>query len=81
MIKAAATEIELRSPLRHFRDLAFLSSLVEDPFVLRERTDKTDRRRLGSAAARMPEDDTLWTALGEHERDARAAWKILTTRA
>ncbi|GIG65287.1 hypothetical protein [Phytomonospora endophytica] len=81
VIKAAATEIELKSPTRHFRDLAFLCSLVDDPFALRERTDKKDRQRLGFAAARMPDDDSLWTVLGAHERDARATWRILAAKA
>lgn len=52
--KAAATR--LPNPERHYRDLALLLGLVEDPFVLASQLTRKDRQRL--RMARQLADDT-----------------------
>ena len=59
--KSAA--VTLPDPERHYRDLALLCSLVEDPFALAEELTRKDRQRLQRAKA-----------LGD---DAHAAWALV----
>lgn len=59
IIKAAAAE--LPSPARHYRDLALLCSLVEDPFSLAEQLTSKDRQRLRKASAQADDANPAWS--------------------
>lgn len=58
---------------RHCRDLALLSSLVADPFVLAADVDRTDRRRLRIAKALTTPTHAGWLALPATARAAAQA--------
>lgn len=76
--KAVAAVADNRNAERHVRDLAFLCSLVEDPFVVAEAVTPKDRKRLRLAAGKLNGSSPYWRALGEHGEDGRAAWEVLT---
>ena len=67
-----------RGPDRHLRDLAFLSSLVSDPFEVRDQLNPANRTRLSVAAALDDENHIAWVALGPAGSDAFAARTIIT---
>ena len=56
--KAAATE--LPTPARHYRDLALLCALVEDPFDLAEQLTRKDRKRIRLAKALLDDTHAAW---------------------
>jgi hypothetical protein len=56
--KAAATA--LPPPDRHYRDLALLCALVDDPFTLAEQLTKKDRQRVRLAKALLDDTHAAW---------------------
>lgn len=63
---------------RHYRDLAFLCSLVEDPFRLRGELTKSDGRNLKLASELDDANHTAWLQMPESLRaEGRSAWDIL----
>jgi hypothetical protein len=75
--KAAACGIAGDSS-RHYRDLAFLCSLVQDPFDLRSGLTKSDRRNLRLASPLDNSNHIAWLQVPENARDSgRNAWAIL----
>ncbi len=56
--KAAATR--LTRPDRHYRDLALLLCLVEDPFALADQLTRKDRQRLGMARELLDDAHPAW---------------------
>ncbi|MEV8565915.1 hypothetical protein AB0436_10115 [Streptomyces sp. NPDC051322] len=76
--KAVGAVADNRDAERHVRDLTFLCSLVEDPFVMEEAVTAKDRKRLKVAAAKLNGSSPYWRALEEHGEDGRAAWEVLT---
>ena len=63
---------------RHFRDLALLCALIDDPFRLTEQLGSKDRKRLRFAAALDDPDHEAWALVPADLRDeGRAAWEIL----
>ena len=76
--KAAACGIP-GDPSRHYRDLALLCSLVDDPFALTDELTSKDRRNLKLATALDEPTHTAWLHVPEDLRtDGRNAWGILT---
>jgi hypothetical protein len=76
VVKAAAARAERRNPQRHLFDLAFLCSLIEDPFVLRERLDRKDRERLRRLSELADPRHEAWQRLGQPEA-GHAAYRLL----
>lgn len=76
--KAASTIADPRDTMRHVRDLAFLCSLVEDPFALAAHLTAKDRQRLRAAAAELDHDSLAWQFLTERVEDGRDTWRVLT---
>ncbi len=75
--KAAACGIAGDSS-RHYRDLAFLCSLVDDPFALRDELTKADRKNLKLASELDHPNHTAWLQVPENLRDeGRRTWDIL----
>jgi hypothetical protein len=72
--KAAAATVDRVDPERHRTDLAFLLSLVDDPFALR--ANLKDHARLRAAADSLSEDSLTWN-IAPRPDDARAALRIL----
>jgi len=74
--KAAATR--LPGPARHYRDLALLLSLVEDPFALVEELTPKDRRRLRGAQQLLDEAHPAWALVPPEIRgQGQIAYTIL----
>lgn len=78
VVKAAAVTAEWRDKQRHLLDLAFLCSLVEDPFALQSALDRKDRERLRAVRALDNVDHMAYQALDRPEA-ARATYRLLTT--
>jgi hypothetical protein len=76
--KAVGAVADSREPERHLRDLAFLCSLVEDPFALAEAVTPKDRKRIRQAARKLEISSPYWNGLNGHGDDARATWQVLT---
>lgn len=57
--KAAATR--LSNPERHYRDLALLLCLLEDPFALVDQLTRKDRQRLRMARRLLDDAHPAWT--------------------
>lgn len=74
--KAIAATVDRHDTDRHLVDLAFLSSLLDDPFSSARGTTPTDRRRLRSARRLLPDDHPIWRRV-PHPHDARSALEIL----
>lgn len=75
--KAAACSIP-GDPARHLRDLALLCALIDDPFATAEELERSDRRRLRSAAALDDPNHPAWLLVPAHLRDdGRTAWATL----
>jgi len=75
--KAAATG--LPNPERHYRDLALLLCLVEDPFVLVEQLTRKDRQRLGRAGCLLDDAHPAWAlAPSEIRASGQISYRILT---
>ena len=74
--KAAATQFP--KPDRHYRDLALLLCLVEDPFELVERLTRKDRSRLRKARGLLDETHPAWAlAPAEIRSNGRVAYEVL----
>ncbi len=65
--KAAAATSD-GDPERHYRDLAFLCALVEDPFALAEERTPKDRRRVRRAHGLRLDHHEAWRALEPDQR-------------
>jgi hypothetical protein len=66
--KAAATA--LPGPERHYRDLALLCTLVEDPFEMAEQMTAKDRQRLRLADALLEPSHPAWLLVPVSRRSA-----------
>ncbi|MCW2761799.1 MAG: hypothetical protein JWR85_2000 [Marmoricola sp.] len=76
--KAAATG--LPNPERHYRDLALLLCLVEDPFVLVDRLTRKDRQRLGMARKLLDDAHPAWALAPPGIRaNGQISYTILTS--
>ena len=64
--KAAATA--LPPPARHYRDLALLCALVEDPFALADQLTKKDRQRVRLAKALLDDTHSAWALVPDSIR-------------
>jgi hypothetical protein len=74
--KAAATA--LPPPDRHFRDLALLCALVDDPFTLAEQLTKKDRQRVRLARALLDDTHAAWALVPDAIRaQGQIAYGIL----
>lgn len=74
--KAAATA--LATPERHYRDLALLCALVDDPFTLAEQLTTKDRQRVRSARDLVDDAHAAWALVPEAIRgQGRIAYGIL----
>lgn len=79
---AAARADRKRGPERHLGDLAFLLSLVPDPFTLREELGEKNCGRIGALAGLANDDHSAWRALDPAVRsDAKAAFTVITGQA
>jgi hypothetical protein len=77
IIKAAATN--LPDPARHYRDLALLCSLVEDPFSLTEQLTSKDRQRLRQADALADDTNPAWSLIPAAIRgQGQITYQVLT---
>lgn len=76
--KAVAATVDRRDPDRHLLDLAFLASLLDDPFSAVQHTTASDRRRLRNARRRLTDDHPVWRQV-PLPNDARAALEILAS--
>ncbi|NUK03593.1 hypothetical protein HRW23_20910 [Streptomyces lunaelactis] len=77
--KAVGAAVDDKEPERHIRDLAFLCSLVEDPFALAESITPKDRKRLSRAVRKLSGTSPHWQGLDGRGDDARAVWEVLTS--
>jgi hypothetical protein len=76
--KAAATG--LPKPERHYRDLALLCALVEDPFATVEELGRKDRQRLRKAAALLDQGHPAWALVPISLRaQSQVAFAVLST--
>ena len=74
--KAAATA--LPTPERHYRDLALLCALVDDPFALAEQLTTKDRQRVRNAKDLLDDTHAAWALVPEPIRSqGRIAYGIL----
>ncbi|RLV56474.1 hypothetical protein D9V41_05195 [Aeromicrobium phragmitis] len=74
--KAAATA--LPSAERHYRDLALLCALVEDPFAVVDQLTKKDRQRVRLAKDLLDETHPAWALVPDPIRDqGQIAYGIL----
>jgi hypothetical protein len=76
VVKAAAVSAERRDGNRHLTDLAFLCSLVDDPFELRDAMTRKDRQRLRVARALADRDHPAY-GLVQRADAAHAAYQLL----
>ncbi|MEU6541583.1 hypothetical protein [Streptomyces sp. NPDC047000] len=79
--KAAALGIPTAPKEKHYRDLAFLLSLPVNPFDLKPRLTKSDRKKLKLAEALRDADHAAWRALedSEAQADGQGMYRILTS--
>ena len=75
--KATAATVDGVGAERHLTDLAFLLSLVDDPFALQPEVTSKDRARLQAAAELLPDESPTWNIAPSPNNDARAALHIL----
>ena len=75
VIKAAAVRSD-DHPQRHLRDLAFMCSIVGDPFDARANLTVSDRRRLRAVSELDDQTHEAWRLLDDPET-AYAAFKLL----
>ena len=80
VMKALAAQADrTRGPERHLSDLAFLFSLVADPYALGDELGAANRKRVRGAVALAEDDDPAWGTLDPAVRsNAKAAFTILT---
>ncbi len=79
--KAAACKIIGEDNSRHYRDLALLCSLLEDPFSTREGLGPKDLKRLSDVAELLDPRHPAWTLVPpELRRDGQDAFRVLCER-
>lgn len=80
VLKAAAARADRkRGPERHLGDLAFLFSLVDDPYALRDELGAKNCRRISAVAPLTRDDHPAWRALDPSVRsNAKAAFALVT---
>lgn len=80
VVKAGATTTDRgpRGPERHLRDLAFLCTLVDDAFALRDYLGLANRKRLRAIQMLAVEKHEAWAILGTGRDDGYATWLVLT---
>ncbi|MGD9695035.1 MAG: hypothetical protein AB7V42_05180 [Thermoleophilia bacterium] len=83
VLKAAAARSDRkRGPERHLSDLAFLLSLVPDPFALRDELGAKNCGRIRAVTALTDDDHPAWRGLDTAVRSsAKAAFTLVTGRA
>lgn len=83
VVKAAAARSDRkRGPERHLGDLAFLLSLVPDPFALRDELGARNCGRITAVSALGDDDHPAWRGLDTAVRaNAKAAFTVVTGRA
>ncbi|MCC6830016.1 MAG: hypothetical protein IT200_01600 [Thermoleophilia bacterium] len=83
VLKAAAARSDRkRGPERHLGDLAFLHSLVPDPFALRDELGAKNCGRIRTVSALADADHPAWGGLDAPARSrAKAAFTLVTGRA
>jgi hypothetical protein len=75
--KAAATG--LPDPQRHYRDLALLLCLVEDPFAFADQLTRKDRQRLRGARRLLDDTHPAWAlAPAAIRANGQISYKLLT---
>lgn len=67
LLKARAVGVD-PDPERHLADLAFLLSLVDDPFELAEDLTPKEQRYLGAGQALRDPNDSAWRTVPNRER-------------
>lgn len=77
--KAVAAVDDSSNPDRHVQDLAFLCTLVEDLFALRDGLTSKDRKRLHRATGRLNVDSSIWDMFGMAAADGRRVWRAITS--
>lgn len=76
--KAAAVKLTSSPPDRHYRDLALLLCLIDDPFAMRENMDKKDRQRLRGAGLLLDDHHVAWSlAPSDLRANGQAALRLL----
>jgi hypothetical protein len=66
-------------PARHFRDLALLAALVDDPFAVREQLTKKDLHRMRAAGTLASARHPAWQLIPPAVRDnGQIAFRVLT---
>lgn len=82
VVKAAAARADRkRGPERHLGDLAFLLSLVPDPFALRDELGAKNCGRISAASALADDDHPAWRGLDTAVRsNAKVAFTVVTGR-
>lgn len=80
LIKAMAAQSDKRrGPERHLRDLAFLLSLVPDPFVVAEELGAANRNRVRRVGVLADQANEAWAWLQPAARsDAMVAYTVIT---
>ncbi|MFB6887943.1 hypothetical protein ACFCX4_01335 [Kitasatospora sp. NPDC056327] len=78
--KSAALSIKTAAPDRHYRDLAFLLSLPMNPIELRDRLERSDRKKLALAAALHNPQHPGWRELQDDaaRADGQSAYAFLS---
>lgn len=78
VVKArAAVNDRRRGPDRHYRDIAFLCSLISDPLGLRSTLTERNSARLAEVEPLLDPRHEAWTALEDGGRDAYAAFRLV----
>lgn len=79
ILKAAAFTTDSRDPHRHLFDAAVLLACVEDPFAERSNFAGSDRGRIATLTAALPDGHPAWRQLSPTHRSlAEAALRILS---
>lgn len=80
VIKALAAQVDRgRGPDRHLGDLAFLLSLVDDPFVLGDQLGAANRKRVRGVVALADGDSPAWRDLDPAVQSiAKGAFTLVT---
>ncbi|MBA3488713.1 MAG: hypothetical protein H0T78_04070 [Longispora sp.] len=79
VVKAVAAVEDSINPGRHVQDLAFLCTLVEDLFTLRDDLTPKDRKRLRHVGGRLTPDSPVWDIFGTAAADGRRVWRAITS--
>ena len=78
--KASALSIKTAPPDRHYRDLAFLLTLVTDPLALKDQLTASDKKQLRLAQALHDPTHSAWRDLGDEEArlDGQSVYRLLS---